>query len=309
MTEAEFGVTPQQYIRKDESAHYKFSYWSNLAALDPVTRNVRVTAIYDVEIHELELTATNAATCTEAGYYTYTCTCCGQNVHETIPALGHQLSSATYDGEEAKTHTGVCERCHRTVTENCSFVFDHYEVTEVGTTVLADVTYKCTVCGGEYVAHEALYNHIHHTDEGYPEEFQASCIHRAICTECGLPYGYYDSEVNPSNGYRNHHNGELVEFEGYAATCTATGLSSGQQCPDCGELIGVTVLPKKDHVDSNNDGKCDTCGMKMSNGNASGFKCSMCRDTDGKFTGIAAIRHFFVHIIEYLKYIFGGRRS
>lgn len=49
--------------------------------------------------HSYEVSATKAATCTEDGTTTYTCTGCGESYSETLPALGHD-----YVG-------GACARC------------------------------------------------------------------------------------------------------------------------------------------------------------------------------------------------------
>ena len=46
------------------------------------------------------------------------------------------------------------------------------------------------------------------------------------------------------------------------ATCTQDG-SETVTCPDCGEVLSQTVLPALGHIDENNDGYCDRCGVEI----------------------------------------------
>ena len=70
-----------------------------------------------------------------------------------IPALGHEWGEFKYDGEEVKTHTKECSRCHEKVTEECTFTSEEKD---------GIITYTCEVCGGQYtyektVADEPVY--------------------------------------------------------------------------------------------------------------------------------------------------------
>ncbi len=50
------------------------------------------------------------------------------------------------------------------------------------------------------------------------------------------------------------------------STCIATGFTEGYFCPTCGNFTeGHAVIPKKEHLDEDADGKCDTvgCGIDM----------------------------------------------
>ena len=57
--------------------------------------------------HDYRQTASTAATCTEAGSVTYTCTDCGDSYTETVPALGHDYAAADDAGDTIYT----CTRC------------------------------------------------------------------------------------------------------------------------------------------------------------------------------------------------------
>ena len=57
--------------------------------------------------HNYRQTASTAATCTEAGSVTYTCTDCGDSYTETVPALGHNYAAADDAGDTIYT----CTRC------------------------------------------------------------------------------------------------------------------------------------------------------------------------------------------------------
>ena len=89
--------------------------------------------------HTYDVTVTKDVTCTEAGIRTYTCTICGDQYMEEIPALGHAYGNwittlqptCTEIGEQSAT----CSRCGDT---------QHREVPAVGHTFQNGI---CTVCG------------------------------------------------------------------------------------------------------------------------------------------------------------------
>ena len=65
------------------------------------------------QVHHYEVTATKAATCTEPGSVTYTCTDCGDSYTETVAALGHDYAAKDDNGDTIYT----CTRCGDTYTE------------------------------------------------------------------------------------------------------------------------------------------------------------------------------------------------
>ena len=65
------------------------------------------------QVHNYEVTATKAATCTEPGSVTYTCTDCGDSYTETVAALGHDYTAEDDGGDTVYT----CTRCGDTYSE------------------------------------------------------------------------------------------------------------------------------------------------------------------------------------------------
>ena len=73
-----------------------------------------------------------------------------------------------------------------------------------------------------------------------------------------------DDEKSPGDGGNDvceHKN--LETLEGYASTCTSTGLSDGKKCSSCGEIVQKQeTIEKASHsFDSANDVVCNTCGF------------------------------------------------
>lgn len=105
------------------------------------------------EAHDFDVTNTTPATCTEAGSQTLTCSVCGYEKTEVIPATGHiwdegkvtKPATATEDGEMTYT----CTVCHNTRTEiipatgaHASYTFEvrlDKESYNVGDTVTAGI--------------------------------------------------------------------------------------------------------------------------------------------------------------------------
>lgn len=65
--------------------------------------------------HTYEQTGSTAATCTEAGSITKTCSVCGDVVTETVNALGHDYTSAVSSDGTERVYT--CSRCGDTYSE------------------------------------------------------------------------------------------------------------------------------------------------------------------------------------------------
>ena len=108
-----------------------------------------VINVEENHIHNYQVTARTAPTCTEAGSITYTCAACGDSYTQTVPALGHDYRSVvtaptcTEDGYT--THT--CERCGDSYTDAVIAAPGHdYTCTKDGDTL----TYTCTRCGDAY---------------------------------------------------------------------------------------------------------------------------------------------------------------
>lgn len=100
---------------------------------------------------------TKAATCTEDGVKTFTCTECGGTYTVAIPATGHAWGEWKHDSATAEadaTHTRVCSKdASHTETKACDFTA---KVTQEATLDQAEITtYTCKDCGYSYTKETA----------------------------------------------------------------------------------------------------------------------------------------------------------
>ena len=115
--------------------------------------------------HSYELTATTAATCTEDGVATYTCSACGDYYTNVVEhSTGHTVSTWTVQSEVAvagvackyqQIYEGVCETCGGISTKSEEVDRHEYRVTvsvEATCTVPGTKKYTCSVegCGHSY---------------------------------------------------------------------------------------------------------------------------------------------------------------
>jgi len=175
---------------------------------------------------------TTAATCKATGVKTYTCTVCKATKTETIAknASNHVGGTAV---KNAKAATCTAK----------GYTGDTY----------------CLGCGvvtakGKDIAVKA------HTYNSGKVTTAATCTSTGIrtytCTQCSASYTETIAK-NPSN-----HVGGTAVKNVKAATCTAKGYTGDTYCLGCGVItIKGAEIPAKGHGDSNNDGKCDTCGV------------------------------------------------
>ena len=100
---------------------------------------------------------TKAATCTEPGVKTFTCSDCGGTYTVAIPATGHAWGQWSHDAataEASATHTRVCanDASHKE-TKACDFTA---QVTQEATLDQAEITtYTCKDCGYSYTKETA----------------------------------------------------------------------------------------------------------------------------------------------------------
>ena len=156
-----------------------------------------------------EWTVTKAATCTEAGVSTRTCTVCGAEETLTVPALGHKF------GEWTETKAATC--------------------TEAGVS-----TRTCTVCGEAKETKDIPA--LGHKFGEWTETKAATCTEAGVstrtCTVCGEAK---ETKDIPALG---HKFGEWTETK--AATCTEPGVST-RTCTVCGEAKETKDIPALGH--------------------------------------------------------------
>lgn len=132
----------------------------------------------DSHTHQETESVTRAATCTEAGEKTITCTLCGQSRTETIPATGHSWSTTCQPGEGGYAVTVTCTVCGAGHSQTVSTD----SVEEVGRipptcTATGSVTHRVTVTiDGQSVSTETTT-----TLDKLPHTYDET----GICSGCG----------------------------------------------------------------------------------------------------------------------------
>ncbi len=143
---------------------------------------------------------TKAATCTEAGVKTYTCSRCGEKKTETIAATGHNWDGGAVTKAATCTEAGVktytCSRCGEKKTET---------IPATGHTFGAWSTTKAATC----------------TTEGQRAR---------QCTSCG----YTETETLPKTA----HTPSTAPAK--EPTCTEPGHGAGSVCAVCGAALSET---------------------------------------------------------------------
>ena len=185
---------------------------------------------------------TKAATCTEKGVKTYTCTVCGATKTEEIAAIGHQ-------------HTEVRNKVEATCTKE-GYSGDVY----------------CTDCGTKLSSGTEIARKAHEYEER--ERNEANCKRNGyilfVCKVCGDE----KREVLPKTDHQHTEIRNKVE-----ATCTDEGYTGDTYCTDCGEKLSdgkkisatghihIGYLGKKEATCENDgytgDAYCKDCGITL----------------------------------------------
>ena len=231
--------------------------------------------------YQAEVTAPD---CVNGGYTTYTCACGDSYVGDYTDALGH--TSEVIEGyaptctETGLTDGSKCSVCGEILVDqqiipatghayddeydaecnNCGFVRDalckHDYIAEVTAPDCVNggyTTYTCA-CGDSYVGDytDAL-GHDYQAEVTAPD-----CVNGGYttytCANCG---DSYVADYTDALG----HTSEVIE--GYAPTCTEDGLTDGEKCSVCGEILTAQeVIPATgEHVyDNDTDTDCNDCG-------------------------------------------------
>ena len=186
---------------------------------------------------------TKAATCTELGTKTYTCTNCNTTRTEKISATGNHQNTELRD---AKTATCIQE----------GYTGDTY----------------CKDCGTKLSSGKTIAKTDHIWDSGKITK-TATCKESGTktytCTSCNTT----KTEEIPATG--NHQNTELRNVK--EATCAQEGYTGDIYCKDCGtKLSSGKTIAKTDHIwDSGKITKTATCkesGTKT-------YTCTSCNTT------------------------------
>ncbi|MGN0443110.1 MAG: hypothetical protein ACI4F5_00660, partial [Acutalibacteraceae bacterium] len=196
-----------------------FNY--NTIIRESVTVTEELKAVVNCSFSKTESTA---ATCTENGSETYTCSVCNGSYTETFTALGHSYTSTLHSLDNG-THNWLCANGCGTygtpqggtgATVDCSLTYTNTSDTEH--------TKSCSDCG-----YSATENHIwvedaeNSTDPKGCEE-AGKTVFNCIC-------GATKEEIIPADPHE-----EVSLGDGYAATCTTPGKTDSYYCINCGEI-------------------------------------------------------------------------
>lgn len=175
---------------------------------------VTVEAVYDAIIHNYIVSASTPATCTEAGYDTYTCTYCGESYNmTTTPAKGHQFAVRGYTAPTCTENGYQSYQCI-----NCSETYSGDYVPAKGHSFVADVV--APTC----------------TEEGYTTY---------TCEVCGEARTKADGSVYKTNITKPAAHSYKVTAS-TPATCTTEGYDT-YTCEVCGDTYSKTTTPALTH--------------------------------------------------------------
>ena len=203
-------------------------------------------------------TVESAATCTENGIKTRTCTNCGRLERQEIPALGHDYAEWVVTTEPTCTETGVetgtCIRCGATETRTVIALehdLVHHDAMAPSCTEIGWEAYDtCTRC--DYTTYKEI-PALGHDYAEWVVTTEPTCtepgVETGICTRCD----YTTYKEIPALG---HDYAEWVVTT--EPTCTGTGVETGI-CTRCGETV-IRVIEALGHEYKN--GVCTRCGDK-----------------------------------------------
>ena len=254
--------------------------------------------VMNMERHDFNKTVTKQPSCTETGVTTYTCSVCGREYTEAIPALGHSYDSeitipATCTEKGERTYT--CSICSDSYTEEITSHHEYEETikTQATCTEAGLKTLTCLICDDSYDEVIPALGH------SYKETVvAATCTEDGLksftCERCGDTY----TEVIPALGHNyvasitkqanceeagiktftcshcgDSYTEEIPAYGHYftswttvqAATCYDSGLKSSK-CFRCGQTV-TEEIPKLEHQPvfkadtANHWTECSLCGL------------------------------------------------
>ncbi len=175
--------------------------------------------------HNYKSSITTQPTCKTEGVKTYKCSC-GAKYTEKIAKTAHTI--VTDPAVEATcTKTGLTEGKH------------------------------CSVCGTVTAAQQIVPKKSHNYKSSVTK--QPTCKAEGVKTyKCSCGESYTEAIAKKAHS--------LVTDYAVAASCVSEGLTEGKHCINCGVVtVPQSVVPMKNHSDSNNDGRCDFCNKAVGN--------------------------------------------
>ena len=302
----EITEVPSTCTTQGTAAHYQCASCGKLFVDDngvkkEVAANELVIALvahsYD------EGTVTTQPTCEKDGVKTFACTACGHTYTEKVAATGHNYGEEIAEAAATCTATGTkahyeCANCGKLfvdvngrkiqVTEN------YLTIALVPHTVVTDEAVEptctekgltegshCSVCGAVIVAQTEIPANGHSYGE-LIAEVAATCEAAGTkahyeCAVCGKYFVDVEdekTEVTAEELAIEKLAHTVVVDEAVEPTCTATGLTEGNHCSVCGEVIvAQEVLAANGHTKEDIAGTPATCTQT---GLTEGKRCSVC---------------------------------
>ena len=180
---------------------------------------------------------TTAATCTQDGVKTFTCTLCGETRTEVVGSSGH-VASETFVNTDPEGHYHVCSVCGEKTDDVQAHAFEDGEVikqpsaTEEGLQKIV-----CSVCGYESTKVLSPETHTHVFDREVADAkylvSEATCIAKAV---------YYKSCACGEKGTETFEYGEyaahtLVKTDRVEPTCIENGTEAYYTCSHCDKIF------------------------------------------------------------------------
>ena len=191
--------------------------------------------------HSYASKVTTAATCTASGIKTYTCSYCGYQYTETIPAGGHSYSSkvtaATCTGKGYTTYT--CKTCGDTYKANETAALGHKYTSVITTAPGCDSagvkTYTCKTCGDSYTESLAATGH-NYTAKVTAPTCTSGGYTTYTCSICG---GSYTGNNTAARGH--DYKATVID-----PTCTTGGYTT-YRCSTCGDTYQSDITAPMGH--------------------------------------------------------------
>ena len=245
------------------------------------------------------------AICNICNYERY---CVHHNTHKIPGKASTCTETGLTDGE-------VCLDCNAILVEQQIVPLVAHTVIEIPAVASTCTTHgktagaKCGVCGEELVSPQEAPLAAH--TEGKLSAEESTCITHGktegkYCTVCEKVLVPQEEAPLKNHTYSNdsdltcnvcdhkktcdHPAASLVKITGKAATCTATGLTDGEKCGICGEIIKAqtSIAPKGHNSNTTLDAVAANC---TKTGLTEGKKCSDCGTITKAQTVIAANGH------------------
>ncbi len=213
--------------------------------------------------HSYQGQITVAATCTEKGMETRTCTLCQHSYTVPVEVLAHSYDDGVVTAAPTCIAQGTLERsctgCGAKKTEAIAMTAhidgEHTVSREANCAEKGEVSTACTYCAAVYVVEILPQNGVHDLTETVITESTCTKNGEGIktCTRC-------DYSETVSYELKEHNYKRYLCME---ATCSATGHNSWI-CMDC-SYVKVETLPKdpNNHGFSINKVYCDRCGARI----------------------------------------------